>query len=506
MTDLTGLLPAILAVFAGYSAIQCGAIYWWRYRDLATSVRKEKILTFCWGLGVIALSLLSFLLCFGGVLLLFEIPLSTHVMIVLVGGFFLMPFAIFLLSKPQGEKWAQIAKRLDGEMRRKEEEIDQLQGEINYLNSELEKKSHELKELKTDHERVLEGFKKLNESEKIRDELAKLVRDYSETMKNYSIMLEGYKTMLQFYRSDKAKHEESIRQQTQVVQGYQSGAERHGEGIPEDGGPEGRRTADYADLPETVRKVIPKALEMLKTEGAGPWLEMIPEEIASGRYRPVYHRILLAIREIDSKGGTPTISNISSITGINRKELKVFLQDMGHEGFVRTKVEGKSVIYLLPEKSFLKEMFWPVLRSQREGGEIASQLLLKARDHYLSEGWLFIPLKQIPGASMPDAIAIPPLGKRAREGWDFTNAVAVEVETPDEIRAHPDQVLLNIVKNFARGLRNVEIRCTEDSMDKVTDLYAGRIPDELKWRVTVSGAHWASGQKSSKQASERPPK
>jgi len=95
----------------------------------------------------LALSILSFLLFSTGILLLAEIPLSAPVAVGLAVGIVLMPiWVLFYKTKPEGEKLARIAERLNRKARSEEEEVDQLWGMIDDLRSKLRKKSNELKD------------------------------------------------------------------------------------------------------------------------------------------------------------------------------------------------------------------------------------------------------------------------------------------------------------------------------------------------------------------------
>jgi len=247
----------------------------------------------------------------------------------------------------------------------------------------------------------------------------------------------------------------------------------------------GNARCEETNLPERVRDIIPVARTALQNERVSQEvLDLLPNEISGLKYQPLHHRILTEIRKILAKNAEPTKSAISCLTNINRDELGQHLQKMFYNDFVEMKGKGKSTLYFPSKNPFIQNLFEPTLKHRREGGEIAFRLLVSGRGLF-SEDWLYIALKQVPNLSMPDVIAIPPLeGKRERWGWSFIGAIPIEIESPDAVRAHPDQVMFNLVKDFAIGFKKLEVYCLRKSYDKILSLIAD-LPDDIGDRAAT---------------------
>lgn len=241
-------------------------------------------------------------------------------------------------------------------------------------------------------------------------------------------------------------------------------------------------TFNDSKLPERVKRLLLKARVSLQTKDVSrEVLALLPVKISRLDYQPIHHRILSEILDLTADNVKPTVSAISSRTHINKQELKTLLQEMINNGFIRTEVEGKAVFYFPVKSEFVKILHQPVFKTRREGGEIAFELLKRARDDWRDShrDSLFITLRQLSNKDMPDAIIVPPLLKGGREGWSFFDAIAIEIETPEEIRAHPEQVLYNMVKNFAIGFKKVQFYCSIDSFDKLIGL-SQRLPTDIE--------------------------
>jgi rubrerythrin len=128
----------------------------------------------------------------------------------------------------------------------------------------------------------------------------------------------------------------------------------------------------------------------------------------------------------------------------------------------------KRIEFLLTDK--LKNLFYPVLENQREGGVESAYLIQNAKEHHLMQEHYFEALSQQIGKELCDAIAIPRLD---RDNFDILKSIAIEVESPEEVRAHPDQVRANMLKNLSLFIKT-EVWCYEESKDAIE-----RIRDEL---------------------------
>jgi hypothetical protein len=133
---------------------------------------------------------------------------------------------------------------------------------------------------------------------------------------------------------------------------------------------------------EEVARIIPQATRKLQeNEVSEEVMKMLPSEIIDHAFQPLDNKILHAIRRILLKNQKTTMTAIALEAKINKKEMKVFLQDLKNRNLVDARLEGKAVVYFLSENPFVKNAFQPIFFSQREGGEIA--FLARARAYVL---------------------------------------------------------------------------------------------------------------------------
>ena len=185
------------------------------------------------------------------------------------------------------------------------------------------------------------------------------------------------------------------------------------------------------------------------------------------RYKPKHHKMSIVLYNLllqnQDKSYLPSLSDVAGMSGVNKSDAKKRLQDLANMGLVSISMSEKStrIGHNLAEK--LEKLFNPVLENQREGGMESFFLIQKAKRYHLDNACYFEVLRQDITIEQPDAISIPILDN---ESFDVANAVAIEIESPQEIRAHPDQVKSNMTKNL-EWFSKVEVWCYEDTQDKI---------------------------------------
>ena len=185
------------------------------------------------------------------------------------------------------------------------------------------------------------------------------------------------------------------------------------------------------------------------------------------RYKPKHHKMSIVLYNLllqnQDKSYLPSLSDVAGMSGVNKSDAKKRLQDLANMGLVSISLSEKStrIGHKLAEK--LEKLFNPVLENQREGGMESFFLIQKAKRHHLDNACYFEVLKQDITIEQPDAISIPILDN---ESFDVANAVAIEIESPQEIRAHPEQVKSNMTKSL-EWFSKVEVWCYEDTQDKI---------------------------------------
>jgi len=207
-------------------------------------------------------------------------------------------------------------------------------------------------------------------------------------------------------------------------------------------------------------------------------------------YRPKSHKLCIVIHNLLKNRQTmgnesyrPNLSEISGLSGVNKSQVKLRLQALANQGLVTmNKGEQSRIEFELSPK--LHKLFNPVLENQREGGMESFFLIQQAKKYHLDNEDYFEVLKQDITIEQPDAISIPILDN---DSFDVLNSVAIEIESPQEIRSHPQQVKSNMTKNL-QWFSRVEMWCYDDTQDKIQDILE-EIDPQLIPRITIMPVH-----------------
>ncbi len=193
------------------------------------------------------------------------------------------------------------------------------------------------------------------------------------------------------------------------------------------------------------------------------------------QYRPKAHKLCIAIHNLlknrrnnntnpDGQPYRPNLSDVSGVSGVNKGDVKSRLQELANFGMVTMQKGTSRIEFGLSD--MLDRIFNPVLENQREGGMESFYLIQKAKEHHLARQCYFETLKQDISIEQPDAIAIPHLDN---ESFNIMKAMAIEIETPQEIRSHPEQVKTNMIKNLDTFC-TVEMWCYQESADALQNI------------------------------------
>ena len=207
-------------------------------------------------------------------------------------------------------------------------------------------------------------------------------------------------------------------------------------------------------------------------------------------YRPKSHKLCIVIHNLLKNRQTmgnesyrPNLSEISGLSGVNKSQVKIRLQTLANQGLVTmNKGEQSRIEFELSPN--LDKLFNPVLENQREGGMESFFLIQQAKKHHLDNEDYFEVLRQDITIEQPDCISIPILDN---DSFDVLNSVAIEIESPQEIRSHPQQVKLNMTKNL-EWFSRVEMWCYDDTQDKLQDIL-DEIDPQLIPRITIMPVH-----------------
>jgi DNA-binding transcriptional regulator GbsR (MarR family) len=213
-------------------------------------------------------------------------------------------------------------------------------------------------------------------------------------------------------------------------------------------------------------------------------------------YRPKSHKLCIVIHNLLKNRQTtgnesykPNLSEISGISGVNKSEVKIRLQTLANLGLVSMNKKESSTRMEFALSAKLDKLFNPILENQREGGMQSFFLIQHAKKYHLDNEDYFEVLRQDITIEQPDAISIPILDN---ESFDVLNSVAIEIESPQEIKSHPDQVKSNMTKSL-EWFAKVEVWCYADTQDKLQKIL-DEIAPQLVPRITIIPVHPDSSQ------------
>jgi hypothetical protein len=113
-----------------------------------------------------------------------------------------------------------------------------------------------------------------------------------------------------------------------------------------------------------------------------------------------------------------------------------------------------------------------------EGYKLAKKVLL----YYAKRGFIVAPVRQDPGlSSRPDLVAVPV----DKSTWRpiYSKAIAVEVESCNEVETHPEQVAHNWVKESVKDFAEVHTWTWDTCLDKLKQVYEKAGVDKAKVKI-----------------------
>jgi hypothetical protein len=166
---------------------------------------------------------------------------------------------------------------------------------------------------------------------------------------------------------------------------------------------------------------------------------------------------------------------------IDRDRMKKILAELQSDGVIDVQKEGNKVLVKYVRGLFrLKGVV-----SNDEGKRVALRALTK----YMAKGYVVVRGKQ-EGDIRPDFVAIK--YEKTTFKPDYNNVIAIEIESPNEINVHPEQVRKNMQKYLpiSNLFKEIHIWTTKESFDKLKQIYDSflsdtNIPQEYKQKVKI---------------------
>ena len=162
--------------------------------------------------------------------------------------------------------------------------------------------------------------------------------------------------------------------------------------------------------------------------------------------------------------------------GVDRDKVENTINKLEAAGYISVeKVKNKKLLV------YGKGLFGDIKASapSDEGRRLAMKVMLK----YMKQGYYVAPAKQSPILeSRPDLVAIPI--DRATLRSEYDRAIAIEVESCNEISTHPEQVVHNWRKESTKDFLEVHSWTYEECSDKLQQLY-NQLSDLEKNKVKI---------------------
>lgn len=157
-----------------------------------------------------------------------------------------------------------------------------------------------------------------------------------------------------------------------------------------------------------------------------------------------------------------SVIDLATRLGAPRKDVEDVVGELAALGFVVVERRGNRRVV-----KYVKGLFngLEAVAPSDEGLRLAKKVLLK----YLSEGYYVSPARNEPGTEKPDLVVIPV----DRGSWRplYAEAVAVEIETCNELETHKEQVVRNWVKSSTKDFKEVHSWTREECFEKLHTLY-----------------------------------
>lgn len=238
------------------------------------------------------------------------------------------------------------------------------------------------------------------------------------------------------------------------------------------------RKSELVDKEKELTKGFEPKLQVkgITKETINPALSLIKEP-------PDVLRQLILYYVFEHKGCT--ITELIAALGIKREQALAKIADLEKEGAIAIQQEGRSK-RLYYSKGLFK---YKGIVENKEGQRVAFKALLK----YMKQGYIAQVGKQ-EGDIRPDYIILSYDKTTLRP--NYSNLIIVEIESPNEISTHQEQVRRNMQKYLSlpdlvkARIAEIHFYTSEDAFDKLKQIYEeflkdSSIPNEYKEKVKV---------------------
>ena len=240
---------------------------------------------------------------------------------------------------------------------------------------------------------------------------------------------------------------------------------------------------DYTELKfdqEKLNTIIKRMREHYKVEEKKDDVTALVNPLFKYIEKPnvLEQQILYNIYVSRSENGNHSIYLVDLLKklGVDRDKVENTINKLEAAGYISVeKVKNKKLLV------YGKGLFGDIKASapSDEGRRLAMKVMLK----YMKQGYYVAPAKQSPILeSRPDLVAIPI--DRATLRSEYDRAIAIEVESCNEISTHPEQVVHNWRKESTKDFLEVHSWTYEECSDKLQQLY-NQLSDLEKNKVKI---------------------
>ncbi|BBG24113.1 type IV secretion system DNA-binding domain-containing protein [Sulfuracidifex tepidarius] len=184
----------------------------------------------------------------------------------------------------------------------------------------------------------------------------------------------------------------------------------------------------------------------------------------------------LVLYHIFKNGKKMYLVDLLKELGLDRDKVNDVVNKLEKLGYIDVEKEGnKKVLY------YGKGLFGNVKAAapSQEGRKLAMKVMLR----YMKQGYYVAPAKQSQElSSRPDLVAIPIDKSSLRPLYD--RAIAIEIESCNELSVHPEQVVRNWRKESVKDFTEVHSWTYAECFDKLQQLY-NQLSDEEKKKVKI---------------------
>jgi len=173
--------------------------------------------------------------------------------------------------------------------------------------------------------------------------------------------------------------------------------------------------------------------------------------------------------------GSLAIADLATRLGARREDVEEAVNTLAGRGYIEVYRKGNRKV-----AKYIKGLYRGLRKAapSKEGYKLAKKVL----QYYAKRGYIVTPVRQDPGlSSRPDLVAVPV----DKSTWRpiYSKAIAVEVESCNEVETHPEQVAHNWVKESVKDFAEVHTWTWDACLNKLKQIYEKANVDKAKVKI-----------------------